>query len=212
MDPALLPLVVARAHAAGLRVSSHVESAGDFHVAVVAGVDEINHMPGFRPDRDSVSEFRRDLVRYAIAPADARLAASHGVVVVTTLGESIDFLAKGDSSGLDAATRSRIRDLYIRNLRLLRSAGVRIALGSDNFQGNTVAEVMSIRTLGVFDDRELLRMWSVVTPQAIFPGRHIACFDPGCEATFLALEGDPLADFQNVQRIGMRMKRGALLR
>lgn len=211
MDPALLPLVVARAHSAGLRVSAHIESAADFHAAVAAGVDEINHMPGFRPDRDSVSTFSRGAARYAIAPPDARLAARRGIVVVTTLGESTDFLAMGDASGLDAATRTQIRDLYIRNLRLLRSAGVRVALGSDNFRSNTVTEIMSLRTLGVFDDRELLRMWSVVTPKTIFPGRHIACFDAGCEASFLALDGDPLADFENTQRIGLRMKRGVLL-
>jgi hypothetical protein len=211
MDPALLPLVVARAHAAGLRVSAHIESAADFHAAVTAGVDEINHMPGFRPDRDSIATFGSSVARYLITPADARLAAQRGIVVVTTLGESIDFLARGDSSGLNAATRARLRDLYIRNLRLLRSAGVRIALGSDAFRSNTAAEIMSIRTLGVFDDRELLRMWSVVTPRAIFPGRHIACFDAGCEASFLALDGDPLADFQNTRRIGLRMKRGVLL-
>lgn len=168
-------------------------------------------MPGFRPDRDSVSTFSRGVARYAIAPADARLAAQRGVVVVTTLGESTDFLAMGDKSGLDSAARTMIRDLYVRNLRLLRSAGVRIALGSDNFRGNTLTEIMSIRTLGVFDDRELLRMWSVVTPRAIFPGRHIACFEAGCEASFLALDGDPLTDFQNTRRIGMRMKRGVLL-
>jgi hypothetical protein len=212
MDPALLPLVVARAHSAGLRVSTHIESAADFHAAVTAGVDEINHMPGFRPDRDSVRDLRGDLARYAIASADARLAARRGIYVVTTLGASIDeFLARGDSSGLDAPARVRIKDLYIRNLRVLRSAGVRIALGSDNFRGNSMTEVMSLRTLGVFDDRELLRMWSVVTPKTIFPGRHIACFDAGCEASFLALNGNPLADFQNTQRIGLRMKRGMLL-
>jgi imidazolonepropionase-like amidohydrolase len=211
MDPALLPLVVARAHSAGLRVSTHIESAADFHAAVAAGVDEINHMPGFRPDRDSVSAMTHGVKRYEIAPADARLAAQRGINVVTTLGESTDFLAMGDKVGLDSATRMQVRDLYIRNLRLLRSAGVRIAIGSDAYRGNSMTEIMSLRTLGAFDDRELLRMWSVVTPKAIFPGRHIACFDAGCEASFLALDGDPLADFKNTQRIGLRMKRGVFL-
>ncbi|MDB4888267.1 MAG: hypothetical protein JWL61_122 [Gemmatimonadetes bacterium] len=210
MDPALLPLVVARTHSAGLRVSAHVESAADFHAAVTAGVDEINHMPGFRPDRDSVSTMTR-VKRYEIAPADARLAAQRGTYVVTTLGESTDFLAMGDKAGLDSATRKQVRDLYVRNLKLLRSSGVRIAIGSDAFRGNSMTEIMSIRTLGAFDDRELLRMWSIVTPKTIFPGRHIACFDAGCEASLLALDGDPLTDFKNTQRIGLRMKRGVLL-
>ena len=211
MDPSLLPLVVNRAHAAGLRVSAHIESAADFHAALAGGVDEINHMPGFRPDRDSIGAFQGDLRQYAIAPADARRAARRGVVVVTTLGESIAFLARGDSSGLAADVRTRVRALYTRNLRLLRTAGARVVLGSDNFRGNTVSEIIAIRTLGVFSDAELLRMWSVDTPRAIFPGRHLACFEAGCEATFLALEGDPLADFPNVQRIGWRMKQGVVL-
>ncbi len=168
-------------------------------------------MPGFRPDRDSVSTFSRGVARYAISPADARLAARRGIYVVTTLGESTDLLAMGDKSGLDSATRAMIRNLYVRNLRLLRSAGVRIAIGSDAYRGNSMTEIMSVRTLGVFDDRELLRMWSIVTPKTIFPGRHIACFDAGCEASFLALDGDPLTDFMNTQRIGLRMKRGIWL-
>jgi imidazolonepropionase-like amidohydrolase len=212
LDPALEPLVVRRAHAAGLRVSSHIESAADFHVALAAGVDEINHMPGFRPEGDSIGGFRGDLARYVVSPADARLAARKRVVVVTTLGESLDYLARGDSSGLDSASRARVRALYTRNLRLLRSNGVRVVLGSDRYRDNTVSEAFALRTLGVFSDRELLAMWAVTTPKAIFPGRRIGCFDAGCEASFLALSGNPLADFDNVRKITVRMKQGVLLR
>src|SRR5436190_5699118 len=39
LDPALVPAIVARAHAAGLRASAHIENAHDFHVAIAAGVD-----------------------------------------------------------------------------------------------------------------------------------------------------------------------------
>ena len=39
LNPALLPEIVRRAHAAGKRVSTHVESAQDFRNAVAAGVD-----------------------------------------------------------------------------------------------------------------------------------------------------------------------------
>jgi len=211
LDPALLPLVVRRAHKAGLRVSSHIESSADFHAALTAGVDEINHMPGFRPEGDSIGAFRGDLARYEITHADARLAAKRKVVVVTTLGEAIDYLAKGDSSGLDSASRAMVRDLYRRNLRLLRSNGVRVVLGSDRFRANTVSEAFALRTLGVFTNRELLSMWSVATPQAIFPARHIGCLKAGCEASFVALSGNPLDDFENVRRITVRMKQGVLV-
>jgi hypothetical protein len=59
ISPRLLPTVVERAHASGLRVSAHVTTATDFRNAIAAGVDEINHPPasyshrrgGFRVDR-----------------------------------------------------------------------------------------------------------------------------------------------------------------
>ena len=48
LDPALLKIIVRKAHDAGLRVSTHIESAADFHNALLAGVDEINHMQSLR--------------------------------------------------------------------------------------------------------------------------------------------------------------------
>lgn len=212
LDPSVLPLVVRRAHAAGLRVSSHVESAADFRVALSAGVDEINHLPGFRPDRDAMESLRGDLARYRIAPSDARRAARDRVVLVTTLSGMINLLALGDSSGLDAAARARVRGLYVANLRLLRSSGALIAVGSDEFRSHSVNEALALRSLGVFTDAELLTMVSITTPRAIFPARRLGCFDTGCEASFLALRDDPIADFANVRRIEVRMKQGVLLR
>ena len=212
LDPLVLPLVVRRAHAAGLRVSSHVESAADFHVALLAGVDEINHLPGFRPDGNAIESLRGDLARYRIAPADARRAARDRVVLVTTLGGALNSLVLGASSALDAAARTRLRELYVANLRLLRSSGALIALGSDEFRSHTVNEALALRSLGVFTDAELLAMLSITTPRAIFPARRLGCFDTGCEASFLALRDDPLANFANVQHIEVRMKQGVLLR
>ncbi len=210
-DPALMPLLVRRAHAAGLRVTVHVETASDFRVAVRAGVDEIAHLPGFRPKYDSLSSYRGDLSQYRLSDADAALAARRGVTVVTTLGEGLALLAKGDSSGLDSATRARVVEMDRANLRVLRSHHVRVVFGSDWFRQNTVPEVMQLRTLGVWSDTDLLRIWSVDTPRSIFPGRRIGCFESGCEASLLALAGDPLLDFANAQRIRLRVKQGALL-
>ncbi len=46
IDPALVPEIARRAHAAGLRLSAHVYTATDFHNALVGGVDDVAHMPG----------------------------------------------------------------------------------------------------------------------------------------------------------------------
>jgi hypothetical protein len=47
--------IVQLAHHDKLRVSAHVESAGDFEVAVAVGVDIIAHMPGFWPDAQRIA-------------------------------------------------------------------------------------------------------------------------------------------------------------
>ena len=54
----------------------------------------------------------------------------------------------------------------------------------------------------------LLKMWTETTAQTIFPGRKIGELREGYEASFLALEGNPLDDIMNVHRIKLRFKQG----
>ena len=145
LDPQLLPEVVRLAHAEGLRVSTHVETAADFHQAVAAGVDEVNHMPGFRPDED------HGVDTYRIAEEDARLAGEHGVFVVTTLGETLDFLASVPFESPKREAADGLLEMQVFNFDVLRKHGVRIAFGSDKYRGSVVDEVMSIHALGTFE-------------------------------------------------------------
>ena len=50
-----------------------------------------------------------------------------------------------------------------------------------------------------------------MVPRSIFPERKIGRLEDGFEASFLVLEGDPLEDVANTQRIALRVKRGELL-
>lgn len=209
LDPVLLPEIVRRAHRDGLRVSTHVESAADFHNALAAGVDEVNHLPGFRPERDDPRSYR-DPARYAISAADARLAASRGVVVVPTVGGLLDFLEGGDP-GLDPGLRKTAEGLVRRNLQLLQKHRVRLAIGSDEYGGTSLGEALSLRKLGIFDNHTLLKMWCETTAAAIFPQRRIGHLKEGYEASFLVLRGDPLQDFDDVRKIALRIKQGQVL-
>ncbi|MBW8769229.1 MAG: hypothetical protein JF589_05720 [Gemmatimonadetes bacterium] len=204
LDPALVPAVAQRAHAAGLRVGAHIDTRGDFHNALVGGVDEILHIPGFRGDENTQLT---DTAPYEVAEEDARLAATRGVVVVTTEGGVLAL----DPHGADSLRRRQFDALATRNLRVLRTAGVRLALGSDTYRDDSVLEAEYLATLGVFTPLELVRLWSEATPRAIYPKRRVGCLDDGCEASFLALSGDPAADFTNTKRIALRMKDGRLL-
>src|SRR6185369_1848330 len=97
IDPALVPLIVQRAHAIGLQVSAHVSTAADFRIAVTAGVDQMAHLPGQRANDSSP---------YLLSEADAADAARHHVNVITTVAMRED----------SALTDRIMHDVYAHNI------------------------------------------------------------------------------------------------
>jgi hypothetical protein len=205
LNPQLLGSIVQRAHAAGLRVTTHVDTARDFENAVDAGVDEINHLP--QPDQ----RFSADLSAYVIGEAVAKRAAARRITVVTTAGTTERLAPSIPAEWLPA-----MRANQAANIRRLLGAGVRLAVGSDGISGErrfvtARDEVRFLARHRMMTPLELLRAWSVDTPRTIFPGRRLGALDPGYEANFLVLNGDPLADPENLHHIGMRVKAGQVL-
>jgi SAM-dependent methyltransferase len=205
LNPAIVPLIVDRAHAAGLRVSCHIETAADFHNALIAGVDEINHLPGLRPERNDWTNVRVE--RFKITKADADLAARRGTVVVTTFATAVARIEKANTGEMFREWR----DLLIWNLGVLKRAGVALAVGSDRYSGTAVVEAMALNSLEVFSNAELLRMWCDTSARTIFPTRKIGALQEGYEASFLALPGDPVADFKAIGNIERRFKQGGFI-
>lgn len=183
LNPKLLPLIVARAHAESLRVAAHVNTAADFHNALIAGVDEIAHLPLEK-----------------ILEADAKLAAQNGTVVVTT---TMSHRPTTHVSNLDEVHRF--------NLQLLHRNGVVLALGTDDNTRTVIEEAENLQRLQAFDHLTLLKLWVENSAQAIFRTRKIGALRDGYEASFLALAGDPLADFSNVRKITFRFKQGHVI-
>ena len=218
LQPRLVSQIVARAHAAGLQVTAHVETAADFRQAVRAGVDELAHVPGWLVTSAADGESVR------LTEADARLALERHVRVVTTAvaGSAMPSVpghhphghhggpATGMSDHHPAAPDGDRLQILKDNLALLHRAGVRVVVGSDHAE-TSLAEVMQLDRLHLFDNLTLLKMWCEDTPASIFPGRRIGRFDEGYEASFVALAGNPVEDFSQVQRIVRRFKQGVNL-
>lgn len=195
LDPRLLPLIVARAHQEHLRVTAHIETAADFHAALAAGVDEINHLPGhYLPTTQPAS-------RFEVSEEDAREAARRGVVVVTTT--IIGRLREKDPARLKA-----LYELQTRNLRMLNDHGAVLAVGTDNYAMTSLSEAMNLYEMKAFDNLTLLKLWCENTARAIFPGRKVGRLAKGYEASFLVLGGNPVENFENVKAIRMRFKQG----
>ncbi|MDR7334092.1 amidohydrolase family protein [Roseateles asaccharophilus] len=185
------------AHADGRRVVAHVETAADFAAALAAGVDAIAHLPGYANTLDEPAE------TFALSDTQATQAARQRTAVITTTAATGLFQ-------LEASAQAQLRHVQRANLTKLQAAGVPLLVGSDVFIATARAELHALDALGM-DRATLLRLATQDTPRALFPGRKLGCFEPGCEASFLVLGDDPLADLAQVDMPMLRVKQGRLL-
>jgi hypothetical protein len=199
IDPQILAELVRRAHAVGLRVSAHIETAADFRLALRCDVDIIAHLPASWQIGAKTGFTDGSLDHWELAEEDARMASEKKVIVITTTLKEADDPDAG-----------KYREVYRHDLSLLAKHGVRLAIGTDS-RGSAQAETLYLSSLGVFDNRTLLQMLTEGTPQSIFPQRKIGELRDGYEASFLALDKNPLEDLNNIKSISLRFKRGHLI-
>jgi hypothetical protein len=192
LNPALAPEIVHRAHAAGLRAMFHVDTVEDFHIALMAGADQIAHFPGL-------------IDGLAVPEDDMTLAARRGIPVHTTIALLRNFPVA------DQAADQRRRATLKKNLQLAQRLGVNLVVGSDSPSATSRLEIDDLRKLDTFSNAELLAMWGGRCARAVFPMRKVGKLEDGYEASFLVLQGDPLADFDNTGRIVRAMKDGRWL-
>ena len=199
LDPSLTPYLVGKAHGDRLRVSAHVESAYDFDVAVAARADLIAHLPGFWPDPLRVKAKGPDI--YRISEDAAQRAARQGTVVITTVGDALRENATPD-------VREQFLDVLRWNFNVLKRHGVKIAIGSDEYQSSSVPEALTIAQAGLMTNAEVLQSLSVTTPAAIFPQRTPFGLAEGAPANFIAVDRDPLENLEAITKIRLRVKGG----
>jgi imidazolonepropionase-like amidohydrolase len=192
LNPELLPELVRMAHAADLRVAVHVDTDADMATALGAGADIIAHLPS-----------NNSTVR--LSDETISLAKRTGAPVVTTLSVAKRYEEREPEKY--AAILEAQRDSLVR----LASAGVNLVVGSDTVWDTSRGEVEHLASLGVLDNPTILKMWTENCAQAVFPNRKIGKLADGYEASFLVLDGDPIADIDATGRIKLRVKDGQVL-
>ena len=81
-------------------------------------------------------------------------------------------------------------------------------MGSDAFHGDSRIEAEYLRSLGVFTDVEILRMWTRDCSQTTFPNRFVGELREQFEASFIVLHENPLKKWSAYQEIKYRFKDG----
>ncbi|MEQ8434786.1 MAG: hypothetical protein RIA71_11135 [Oceanicaulis sp.] len=205
LDPALVPPLVEAAHARGLPIGFHIETAEDLRIIAAAGADYAMHLPGYSAVARLEGDFR------ALTEADAILAADAGLAVIPTtlVGANRIREAQNDPEReVDPAAVAAAYGLQAANMAVLHAAGVTILPGTDGNPGSVPGEVTHWVEIGALSDAEAATVLLNAT-NILFGDIGAGCFDPGCRADFLVLGGDPTADISAIETIVMRIKSGA---
>jgi len=192
--PEVLQVVVNRAHEAGTRVFAHVNTNKDVQFALDAGIDALAHLPSGN-DGIGVSD-----EEFWLEGETIQRAGRDSVTLTPTASLLVE---DADPDTLQKEI-SRQRE----QLRNLHEAGVRVALGADEWEKTALYEAMYLHEHKFFDNETLLKIWTETTPQAIFPDRKIGRLVQGYEASFLVLAENPLDKFEAVRSIQRGVKQG----
>lgn len=198
--------IVKKANESGLHVVAHVETADDFRIGLDIGVDGFGHLPGYSWDAIENPE------QYRLTDDDINRAAQKNIFVTPTANFARVYATSFENDGTRSIDEDRleiVNRFLLEELQRLNDMGVRIAIGSDQYRETSILELNYLyNQLGLLDAAAVLRMGTYTTPSVIFPNRRIGKFEIGYEASFLALEENPLENWSALRRIILRIKQG----
>jgi imidazolonepropionase-like amidohydrolase len=190
--------VIQTAHALGLKVAAHAHGKAAIDSAVRLGVDSIEH--GSFADAGS----------YA-------LMKQHGTYLVPTLliGQTVVDIAKAHPEQLNPSAAKKALDVAPRLLKNLHDAyvaGVKIAFGTDQSLAphGTNAREFALMVKAGMKPIDAIVAATGSAADLIGDTQDIGSVQPGRYADLVAVNGDPLADVTQLERVQFVMKGGAI--
>ncbi|MFE3999497.1 amidohydrolase family protein [Nocardioides sp. YIM B13467] len=128
----------------------------------------------------------------------ASFVAERGAYVVPTLSVLFSLVESGLGMGLPPDRIDDVRTIYeesIDALDLMRSAGVKVAFGTDLLAGFYTQQCREFELRrDVFTPVEILRQATSVGAEILMQEGKLGCIEPGAHADLIVVDGDPLED------------------
>jgi imidazolonepropionase-like amidohydrolase len=199
--------IVEEAHRVNKTVAAHAIGDTATRIAAEAGVTSIEHA-------------------YTVPDDVLRMMAQKGIYLVATDYPAAFYADALGPSSLSPEELKRRREgaaqfAKSNGERLMRAvrAGVKVAFGSDeyyNAPGRTRGQ-SSLLTLQAYQEAgmpplEVLRTATVNSAALLGWGDRIGSIEAGKLADIIAVDGDPLKDVKDLQKVGFVMKGGSVIR
>jgi imidazolonepropionase-like amidohydrolase len=211
LDDDTLKAIVAEAHRAARRVAAHATTRLGIQVAIDAGVDSIEHADEATEQQFQAMRGKGIVLVPTLWPRDLL------VVTLTTTNPPPGALH------VDPGALASIKDAIVAGgrakLELARKVGVKIAFGSDMWFGypdKTRGEAtrLLLEALQGFGmpPAEALRAATSEAAELLNVGHLTGSLEAGRYADLIALDGDPLVDLRDLEKISFVMKGGVVVR
>lgn len=197
------------AHRLEKHIAAHCHGTEGIRRAVEAGVDTLEHcsfLGANGPDFDEQV---------------AEQIAAKGVWVsptVTIAQRRLAMMEAGD--GLDEARLARVRMMLEgrwTRMRRMRELGCRFIASTDDGIGHAPHDALApalalwVREAD-FPADEVLRAATSIAAEVIGVGAETGAIEPGKQADIIAIDGNPLAEIEALQRVALVMKGGRVVR
>ena len=221
MSPEVYRVVIAEAHARGLRLAAHLFYLADAKSLLAAGADLVAHSVR---DADVDAELIAALRARGVCVSPTLMREVSAFVYESTpawFGDSL-FLTHANREWMatvqeparqDAMRRSpsaqrykAALDVASRNLTRLADAGIPIAMGTDTgpmgrFQGYFELMELELMVKAGLTPRQVLTAATLGAARCMQIERDLGTLERGKWGDFVVLDADPLADISNVRRI-----------